>query len=164
MLMDYEVQRCTRQCVVSGRELKPGETFYSVLKSEGANVVRQDYAEEAWTGPPDNVIGWWKSQVPTGDPRKLHWAPNDVMLELFEQLADQPERFDFRYVLSLLLIRRKLLRLEESERDAAGNEIVLLSCPTRETEYRVEVVLPDAPRAQEIQEELQRLLFAKGTP
>ena len=163
MLMDYEVQRCSRKCFASGRELAPGETFYSVLLSEGADVVRRDFSVEAWSGAPNDAIGWWKSQVPTGDPRKLHWAPNDVMLDLFEKLADQPERFDFRYVLSLLLIRRKVLRMEEGEQDTVGRESVSLSCPVRETEYRVEVVLPNAARAKELQAELEQLLFAKGT-
>ena len=161
MMMDYEVQRCTRHCAATGRELKPGETFYSVLLVEGANVVRHDYAAEAWPGPTEGALGWWKSLVPSGDPKRTHWAPNDVMLDLFEQLESQPARHDFRYVLTLLLIRRRVLRLEETERDAAGHEIMLLSCPKRETDYRVAVVLPDDQRAAAIQEELQQLLMAK---
>ncbi len=30
-MIDYEIQRCTRHCAASGRELVEGETFYSVL-------------------------------------------------------------------------------------------------------------------------------------
>ena len=36
--MDYEVQRCSRHCAESGRELAPGEAFYSVLVAEGAEL------------------------------------------------------------------------------------------------------------------------------
>ena len=63
-LMDYEVQRSTRHCSVTGREFAPGESFYSVLLSEGADLRRLDYAADAWQGPPPEALAWWKSQVP----------------------------------------------------------------------------------------------------
>ncbi len=91
--MDFEVQRFTRRCAATDRELAPGELFYSVLLAEGAEVVRHDYAAEAWNGPPVEALGWWKSQLPAADakPKKPQWAPNDVMLRLFDELAERPE-------------------------------------------------------------------------
>ena len=160
MLMDYEVQRCTRHCAKTGRELQPGEVFYSTLLAEGAQVVRHDYSAEAWEGPPEKVLGWWKSQMPHRDAKRLHWAPNDVMLELLEELETQPDKQDMRYVLGLLLIRRRVVRLEETDHDAEGREISVLYCPRRERTYRVMTVMPSEQRTAEIQEELARLLFA----
>ena len=87
--MQYEIQRCTRHCFVSGRELAPGEAFYSVLVAEGAQLHRYDYAADAWKGPPTDAVGWWKSQVPDRNANRRHWAPNDVMLRFFDELADQ---------------------------------------------------------------------------
>ena len=160
--MDFEVQRCTRHCAATGRELKPGETFYSTLVAEGAQVLRRDYAAEAWQGPPEGVLGWWKSHLPVRDARRVHWAPNDVMLELLEQLETQSEKHDMRYVLSLLLVRRRVVRLEDTARDEAGDEVSVLYCPRREKEYRVRTVMPDDARAIEIQNELANLLFANA--
>jgi hypothetical protein len=159
-MMDYEVQRCTRHCATSGRELAPGETVYSTLVAEGGRVVRHDYAQECWSGPPEGVLGWWKGQLPARDAKKLHWAPNDVMLQLLEELEGQLEKGDFRYVLSLLLVRRRVLRPEETETDDAGNEISLLFCPRNEKTYRVTTHQPDERRASEIQQELATLLIA----
>jgi hypothetical protein len=65
--------------------------------------------------------------------------------------------------LSLLLVRRRVLRLEETETTASGQEMAVLYCPRRETTYRVETVLPNDERAAEIQEELGQLLFAGGS-
>src|SRR5207249_845826 len=93
-MIDYEIQRCTRHCGVTGRELQPGETFYSTLTSEGAQVIRHDYSREAWQGPPSGVLGWWKSRMPERDAKKLHWAPNDVMLELLETLESRHDKQD----------------------------------------------------------------------
>jgi len=160
-MLDYEIQRCTRHCHQTGRELAPGETFYTALLSAGGQVVRQDFSAEAWSGPPEGTIGWWKSHVPVGEAKRANWAPNDVMLELFEKLEDQPEQQDFRYVLTLLLIRRRVLRLDETERDAVGHEVLSLHCPKRETDYRVLAVMPTPAREGEIQTELERLLMSK---
>ena len=161
-VMDYEIHRSTRHCAKTGRELKPGEMFYSVLTTSGTEVVREDFASEAWEGPPDNTLGWWKSHVPHADARKMHWAPNEVMLDLFDDLAEQLDQADMRYVLALLLIRRRVLRLEDTEQSDEG-ETMVLYCPRRETEYRVAAAPPSDQRVAEIQQELARLLFADAT-
>ena len=159
-MIDYEVHRCTRHCAVTQRELAPGETFYSTLSDEPGQVVRQDYSIEAWQGPPPGVLGWWKSRMPDRNAKRLHWAPNEVMLELLELLESQPDKQDMRYVLALLLIRRRVVRLEETQQEAPDREVSVLYCPRREATYRVVTVVPDRQRTKEIQEELARLLFA----
>ena len=156
--MDFEIQRCTRHCAATKRELAPGEEYYSVVISEGANVVRYDYSREAWTGPPPSAIGWWKSQIPGPETRRKHWAPNDVMLQFFDELEHQPDKQDMRYVLALLLVRRRVMRLEDTERSPQGDEVLVLHCPRRDATYRVPAVVPEESRIDQIQEELARLL------
>jgi hypothetical protein len=84
------------------------------------------------------------------------------MLDLLESFETQPEMQDMRYVLALLLIRRRVVRLEETEHDESGGEVSVLYCPRRETTYRVATAMPDEVRTAEIQEELSRLLFARA--
>jgi len=162
-MMDYEVQRCTRHCAATGRELAPGEEFYSVLVEEGSQLVRRDYAPEAWQGPPQEAVGWWKSQIPNPQATRMKLAPNEVMLQLFDQLEGQPDRQDMRYVLALLLVRRRVMRLEDLQGDDEGRALLVLYCPRRETTYRVPEVPPGEQRIDEIQEELARLLFARAS-
>jgi uncharacterized protein YbaR (Trm112 family) len=85
------------------------------------------------------------------------------MLQFFEELRQKPELQDMRYVLALLLVRRRVMRLEESEHDAQGRELLVLYCPRRDTAYRVPVVIPEESRAGTIQEELAALLFANAS-
>jgi hypothetical protein len=155
--MDYEVQGFSRHCHASGREFAPGEWYYSVLVAEGAELKRYDYAVDAWQGPPGDAVGWWKSQVPDKTVKKKHWAPNDVMLNFFDELADQPDKQDMRYVLTLLLVRRRVFRLEE-EKQAAGGEVLAVYCPRRETTYEISAVMPSPERIEQIQQELAALL------
>ena len=142
--------------------MAPGEEFYSVLTADGADLKRRDYSIDAWSGPPEGAIGWWKAQMPSPTSRRMRWAPNDVMLQFFEQLQEQSDKQEMQYVLALLLVRRRVMRLEEHEHDDQGRELMVLYCPRRQTTYRVPLAAPDESRINQIQEELGRLLFAKG--
>lgn len=160
--MDYEFQRCTRRCAATDRELGPGEEFFSVLLAEGAQLRRLDYSVGAWKGPPEKAAGWWKSRMPDASSRRMHWAPNDVMLHFFERLESQPEQADMRFVLALLLVRRRVLREEDRGTDQRGREVMVLYCPRREATYSVSAIAPAPERIHAIQEELARLLFANA--
>jgi hypothetical protein len=169
MLLDFEVQRCTRCCAATERALNPGDECYSVLEIEGANVIRKDYSPEAWKGAPDAAFGWWKSRVPEPTAKKIKLAPNDVLLELFDQLADKVEQQDLRYVLALLLIRRRVLRVDvtddcsQEEDDNIGShhaEKMTLYCPKRDSSCEVAVTMPNSERIDKIQQQLSELLVA----
>ncbi len=161
-MLDYEIQRCSRRCSLTDRELKDGETCFSALLAVGADVVRRDYAAEAWSGPPEGAIGWWQQTVVDPNLGRLHWAPNDVMLGYFERLADDPAAEDARYVLALLLVRRRIARVERTGTDNAGRNVLVLFCPRSELEYQVAEVVPTPERAEAIQAQLAELLQTHG--
>jgi hypothetical protein len=158
--LDFEIGRFTRKCAATGREFQPGDAFYSVLVPDGAGVIRQDYSDEHWPGAPENAIGWWKAEMPDTSARKVTWAPNDTIIGYFTELIEKPNCADQLYVMSLLLIRKRIVRLEETQRNESGEEEMLLYCPSREQEFQVKVVEPGAERIAQIQEELTQLLFS----
>ena len=158
MLLDFEVAHCTRRCAVGGRSLAPGETYFSTLHIEGGAPVRRDYAREAWPGPPDDAVAWWQSHVPDGDGARARLAPQDVLLNLFAALADEPAEIEFRYVLGLLLLRRRLVKHLDTRRDAAG-ETLVLDCPRREEQFELRVAAPAAERTVELEQRLGDLLY-----
>ena len=169
MQLDFEVQRCSRRCAATDRPLEPGDVCYSVLEIQGAEIVRKDFSSQAWDGPPEAAFGWWKSRIPEPTAKKIKLAPNDVLLELFDQLADQPDRQDMRYVLTLLLVRRRVLRLEapldfsnRADRQIAkvAAETMIVFCPKRDATYEVPAVMPSNQRIDEIQQQLSELLIA----
>jgi hypothetical protein len=168
MLLDFEVQRCTRWCAATERALEPGDECYSVLEIAGADIVRKDYCPDAWNGAPDAAFGWWKSRVPEPTAKKIKLAPNDVLLELFDQLADKSEQQDLRYVLALLLVRRRVLRVDvanslHEEDDTSANhaaKTMMLYCPKRDSTCEVAVAMPISERIDEIQQQLSELLVA----
>ncbi len=113
---DYQIQPNSRRCAVTGRELQPGERYYSALVEEGNQLLRRDYSQEAWTGPPPAAFSFWTGKVPPPEERARPRFDDDLLEECFHRLAGQtdPGRVNFRYVVTLLLIRRKRLKLESS--------------------------------------------------
>jgi len=158
--MDYDVRRCSRKCDRTDRELQEGEVYFSVLKIVDGQFVRSDYCEEAWDGPPEEgVIAWWRAQVPARDAKVQKLAPSDVLLNLFQELENETQQADVRYVLTLLLVRRRLFRLEHSQR-SDGQETLEVYCPRLDQRFQIAVQEPQAARIEEIQAMLEGLLFA----
>ena len=114
--MDFNVRPVGKLCAASGQELPSGRPCWSVLIERDGQIVRQDYSEDAWGGPPDGVIGYWKSVVPDRTSATSTLLNIDSLFEYFVQLCDSPNRTeqDYQYVLALLLLRKRRLLLEES--------------------------------------------------
>jgi hypothetical protein len=140
-MLDYQIQPNTRRCAASGRELRPGERYFSTLLDEGGKFVRKDFAAEAWQGPPDGAFGFWAGRIPQPNAKRRPPIDDELLLDCFGRLEGQeePGRVSFRYVLALLLMRRRRFRFEEAKEEA-GREVLCLRC-TR-TGARHEVVNP----------------------
>ena len=96
--------------------------------------------------------------MPLGESSKSKLAPQDVLLNLFVELADRPDEAEFRYVLGLLLIRRRILKLEETRRSAQG-EVLILDCPRREEQYELRATTPDPTQTEQLQQRMIELLY-----
>jgi hypothetical protein len=158
-MTDYQIQANTRRCAVSGRELSPGEKFYSVLFDENGQFVRKDYADEAWPGVPEGAFSFWSGRVPPVESDRRPRFDNELVLDCFSRLEGQVEqdRVNFRYVLALLLMRRKRFKFEEA-RTVDDQETLVLRCSR--TGERHEVVNPRLTEEEmvAVQEEVFKIL------
>ena len=160
-MQTFQFQRCSRRCCRTGRTLEPGRVYYSAVVPRGEELVRLDYSAEAWDGPPPEAIGWWKGRVPTPQEARAQMASDEALLEWLEQLASQPEQADLRYVLALLLVRRRVLKFAEPDAADPGAEKVLkLYWPADpQRQFQVQVVWPSGQRIQQIESQLKQILF-----
>jgi hypothetical protein len=127
-MTDYQIQAPTRRCAVTGRELRPGEKYYSALLDDGSAFVRRDYGPNAWAGPPAGAIGFWAGRVPAdGEAARRPPIDDELLVECFQRLdgAAEPAKVHFRYVVALLLMRRKRFKFEDVHKDAAGETLTL---------------------------------------
>jgi hypothetical protein len=158
-MIDYQIQPNSRRCAVTGRELQPGERFYSALVEEGPLFVRRDYSMESWQGPPAGAFSFWTGRVATSMDKMKPRFDDDLLEECFHRLEGQtePSRLNFRYVVALLLMRRKRFKFETSTM-AHGTEKMVLRClRTGASHEVVNPRLSDDEMAQ-VQEEVFQVL------
>jgi len=158
-MTEYHIQPPTRRCVATGRELMVGERYFTALVEAGDHFQRQDFAAEAWKGPPTGAFSYWVGKVPATPEHQKPRFDDNLLEDCFERLdhPTEPGRINFRYVLALLLIRRKRLKFEES-RYVGPEERLILTCPR--SGRRWEVVNPRLSDAQmkDVQEEVFKVL------
>lgn len=158
-MIEYQIQPNTRRCTSTGRELRPGEKFYSVLLDEGGKFVRQDYSADAWQGPPAGAFSFWAGRVPPVEQTKRPRIDDDLLVDCFQRLDGEtdPGRVNFRYVVALLLMRRKRLKFDGA-RAEDGREVLCLRCGR--TGARYEVINPGLGEDEmaAVQEEVLRVL------
>ncbi len=110
--MDYQLKPLGKTCSKSGAKLLPGDVCYSAVVTRGNEWERIDFSRDAWQGPPENAIGYWRTKVPPQTELRRRLDP-DALLRHFEQLCEDanPAQDKFRYVLALLLVQRRRLRI-----------------------------------------------------
>ena len=120
----FDIQGPTRTCAISGNPLAVGEKFYGVLMEENGKFVRKDYSVPAWQAPPDHAIAYWLGRIPNAEKPRKPTINDELLLDCFDHLAVATEanRLAFRYVVALLLMRRKRLKFEDTRRNTDGSE------------------------------------------
>ncbi len=136
----YDVQRPTGRCAITGQALEPDEVYIAALieapqppesdtpsdkntatdaNTTAASAIsvglqRVDISLEAWEQGhrPDHLFSYWRSRVPQPNEKKKLFVDDGVLLDLFDRLADADtaEKLAFRFVLALILMRKRLLR------------------------------------------------------
>lgn len=126
-MINYQIQGPARMCAASGRELRPGERVFSVLRDENGQFVRTDYAADAWPGPPAGAVAWWAGRVPEADRPSKPTINDDLLVDCFEHLSGttDPARLRFRYVVALLLMRRKRFKFEDARKRGERDSLVV---------------------------------------
>src|SRR4029077_10792539 len=113
----------------------------------------------SWQGPPPGAFSFWVGKVAAPESKRKPPINDDLLADFFQQLEGHPEpaKVNIRYVLALLLMRRRRLRFEETTTEN-GHEILILRCARSGETYRVmNPGLPDS-ELETVQDELFQAL------
>lgn len=122
----YEMARPGGKCAVSGRPIVAGEKYFAALRETQLGFERIDIAPENW---PDfdkaGLLGFWQTIMPLHEQKKKVFVDDELLCSLFERLADvtEPAKLNFRFVLGLILMRKRLLVYENTRQDDTNREI-----------------------------------------
>jgi len=138
---EYKISASERTCHTCGRRFDVGESYYSAVVEAEPDAeemfVRRDFCPDCWRPDPEAYFSYWQTRVPeppTARPTGPRLVDIGRLMQLFEHLAeaDQEEARRFRYVLALVLMRKKRLRLESSRRvGGRGEELTLRESGTK---------------------------------
>lgn len=121
MQADWEIKSRAHQCSRTGREFVEGEFFYTLLIREGEGFRREDLSEEAWKERNDNIqpFSFWRSKYDPPAPPPAEPLPRDDAEGLLRRLIQEndPAYANVRYILALMLERKRVIRPLESSDD-----------------------------------------------
>ncbi|MEM1446739.1 MAG: hypothetical protein AAGF84_11830 [Planctomycetota bacterium] len=131
----YDVQKPSGYCLATGRSLEPGEDCFSALidipeserePNDALGMKRVDISVDAWNQGfrPTGLFSFWRTTVPDPEEKKKTFVDDPMLMNLLVRLADETDgdRLALRYVVALILMRKKLLRYDGIEREDADSE------------------------------------------
>ena len=163
-MSDWEVNKPLGQCSGSGRRIEHGEEYFGALVVAEDGLQRRDFCAEYWEKEKPQVFCHWKTRLPEPGQKKQLFVDDQMLMAFFERLAREtdPEKVNFRFVLTLILMRKRLLKYHEG-RTEAGKEIWRLRIPgDKSGEDLVEVVNPhlDAEQVEQLSSQMGEILQA----
>ena len=126
-MSEWDVKRGEQKCAKCSHGFAEQEEYFSALYDEERQFIRRDFCGDCWGGQEkDAMFSFWKTRVPAKEQeRKL--VDDEIIMNFFMRLegeADATKR-NFRYVLALLLMRKRILKLEDIRYDDDGEALVL---------------------------------------
>lgn len=122
----YEVSRAQGKCAVCEAVIEPDQKLMAALRETAEGFERIDVCLGCWEKfDRAGVLAFWKTSMPRAEARKKLFVDDEVLCGLFERLAEtqEPSKLNFRFVLGLILMRKRLLVYETSRKTEDGKEI-----------------------------------------
>jgi hypothetical protein len=156
----YDVAKPVGKCSVTDKPIAVGEKFMAALRETITGFERVDVSVEAWPQfDRKEIVGFWQATMPAVEQKKKLFVDDEVLCDLFERLKDttEPPKLNFRFVLGLILMRKKML-IYDNSRTEDGKDIWVLHFKGRED--KLDLLNPRLDEAQvaEVSQQLGQIL------
>ncbi len=123
----WEINKPLGQCYGSGRKIEYGEEYFGALVETADGLQRQDFCADYWESQKPDVFCHWKTRLPDPGQKKQLFIDDQMLMAFFERLEKETdqEKINFRFVLALVLMRKRMLKYDEA-RTEDDKEIWLL--------------------------------------
>ena len=141
-MADWEINRPLGQCAGTGKTIEAGQEYFAALVETTEGIERRDFCENFWQQNNPDVYCFWKTKMPLPNQKKKMFIDDDMLMAFFERLGTETdqEKINFRFVLTLVLMRKRKLKYDNS-RTEDGKEIWQLKVTAQQR--TVEVVNPN---------------------
>ena len=142
MQSDWTIQGRAEKCAATAREFHEGEYFYTLLFHDRDGFRREDLSEEAWQQRNDNIqpFSFWRSKYEPPPPPAPEALGRETAEDLLRRyMADgHAAHANARYILALMLERKRLLKQMSAEQTPEGKTLIYEHAKTGEV-----FVIPD---------------------
>ena len=135
LTQEWNIQPRALQCAASGRPFEKGERVYSALYWRDGQYARVDLSAEAWNARNENIgplSAWQADFVPPAPPPEALRKDDAESLLRRLMTANEPATRNARYILALMLERKKVVRQLERQRQEGGSILVYEHLPSGE--------------------------------
>lgn len=157
-MTDWKLTKRQPACRHCQRPFEDGESHISALSVRAEELAREDVCLACWRRQlAQGDLFWWRTRH-SAERRggiALNLEALDALFTRLEGRADGALA-ELRYVLCLVLMRKRRLKIERVERDADG-EALIVSRPRRSEVYRVAVFDFSPEKIDELRTRLQEV-------
>ena len=146
-MAEWDIKRPLGQCWGTGGKIGEGQEYYAALVETAEGFERRDFCKDFWLQNRPEVYCYWKTKLDSAGKKRQVFVDDDMLMAFFERLATETgqERINFRFVLALILMRKRRLKYDSS-RTEQGKEIWRLRLAGEK--QTVEVVNPQLSEEQ----------------
>jgi len=161
---DYNISKHGGHCCRCEKPFEPGAAIVTTIWEDDEDFLRKDFCAECWDADAAEdeakPFGVWRTKVPTPQEKKKLFIDDELLVNFFERLADEqePARINFRFVLALVLMRKRLLIYDRSDTDADGGELWTMHLRGDDRKHMVVNPKMDEEQTAEVSEKLGEIL------
>ncbi len=161
--MEWQLGKGSRACTFCAKAFVPGEDHFAGVEETPGGFLRREICLTCWINRPVALFSYWRTRVPV--PPQKPKENIQAAIAFFEKLAAEgdpaPLRRKLHYLLGLILMRRRRLKLQETRRVEGVEVLVLEKAWTGETiELADPVILEE--EIDLLRDELARLFDLDG--
>lgn len=164
---EWNIQSRALQCAVTGRPFEKGERIFSALYWRDGQYQRVDLCADAWKARNDNIepVSAWQTEFVPPPPPAPEALKKDDAESLLRRLITEnaPNTRNARYILALMLERKKVVRQIERKREEGVATLVYEHIPTGEV-WLIEDPGLKLGELSAVQDEVAHLLGAADAP
>ena len=123
-MSDWDINKPLGECFGTNRKIEAGEEYFGALVKTEEGLQRRDFCADYWESEKPEVFCYWKTKLPHFDQKKQLFVDDQMLMAFFERLEKEtePEKVNFRFVLALILMRKRILKYDDTRIDD-GREI-----------------------------------------
>ena len=118
-MAEWDINKPLGECCGTGETIEAGQEYVGALVDTPDGLIRRDFSTGYWEEQKPEVYCYWKTRLPDAEEKKQMFIDDDMLMTFFERLVDETdqEKVNFRFVLAMILMRKRRLKYDATEMD-----------------------------------------------